>query len=414
MRSAIANKNQCLAATSRVKRLLVRNVGFNGIRSLSRALGIVQDCGGTITVSKDDLVAALEQFQIILSADEQASIWFEYDRLGNGLIDPVDFTAALRSNGISPFRRTLMERSWSTLKKDPHGAVDVQVLCKTYNASAHPDVVRGARSEADVQSEFRSAFSHETNPSGLVSQQEYEQYYSAVSATIEEDDMFAALMRGCWNIAGADSYFTSTLAMTSGSKTKSFYAIQSVQVKGEITQSMERKEALARVVVSHRSSLLAARLGFRGLGRLLRARDVQGVGYLCQEDFLDALWQNRLYVEDKSLLALLDTNNDNTVDVALYMNMVLPDVPPARRCVLERLWSKLPTDANNSVDISVIHKRFRAPDGSALNLFLDAWDKREVPSGVVGFSEIVEWYAPLSSRTPMDAAFEQAVLAEWA
>jgi calcyphosin len=414
MRSAIANKNQCVAATSRVKRLLVRGTGFNGIRSLSRALGIADDRGNVITITKSDLAAALEQFNIALTEEELSAIWSEYDRVGNGKIDPVDFTAALRSNGISAFRRTLMERAWGTLKKDPYGAVDAQQLTSAYNAANHPDVVRGARTEDDVTAEFRSAFSPATNPSGSISQQEFEQYYSAVSATIEEDDTFAALMRGCWNIAGADSYFTSTLALTSGTKNKSYYAIQSVQVKGDVTGQMQRKEALLRVVASHRKSLLSSRLGFRGLGRILRSRDSAGVGYLSQEDFLDALWQNRLYVEDHALLALLDTNNDNTVDVALYMNMVLPEVAPARRCVLERLWSKLPTDANNNVDINVIHKRFRAPDGSSLNLFLDAWDKREVPSGVAGFPELVEWYAPLSVSTPMDATFEQTVLAEWA
>lgn len=414
MRSAIANKNQCAAATARVKRLLVRGTGFNGIRSLSRALGIADDRGNTTTITKDDLAAALEQFQIILSEEELNAIWSEYDRIGNGKIDPVDFTAALRANGISAFRRTLMERAWGTLKKDPYGAVDTQLLTKTYNAANHPDVVRGARTEEDVKAEFRNAFSAATNPSGSISQQEFEQFYSAVSATIEEDDTFAALMRGCWNIAGADSYFTSTLALTSGTKNKSYYAIQTVQVKGDVTGQMQRKEALLRVVASHRKSLLASRLGFRGLGRLLRARDAASVGYLSQEDFLDALWKNRLYIEDQTLLSLLDTNNDNTVDVALYMNMTLPELAPARRCVLERLWAKLPTDSNNNVEMNVLHKRFRAPDGNALNLFLDAWDKREVPSGVASFAEIVEWYAPLSVNTPMDVTFEQAVLAEWA
>jgi calcyphosin len=414
MRSAIANKNQCASVTARVKRLLVRSVGFNGLRALCRALGVAQDCGGTTKVSKEDLAAALDRFQIVLSQEELDAVWSEYDRLGNGTIDPVDFTAALRANGINAARRTLMERAWGTLSKDPNGAVDIKQLNKAFVASAHPDVVCGNRSEAQVKEEFQSAFNLETNPTGCVTPQEFEQYYSAVSATVEEEETFAALMRGCWSIAGADAYFTATLAMTSGSKNKSFYAIQSIQVKGEITEAMQRKGALARVVGKHRDALLAARLGFRGLSRLLRARDVGQVGYLCQEDFTDALWQNRLYVEDTSLLSLLDTNNDNTIDVTLYMHMVLPEIPPARRCVLERLWAKLPTDAHDKVDISAIHKRFRAPDGNALNLFLDAWDKRVVPSGRVGFQELVEWYAPLSHRTPMDAVFEQTVLAEWA
>lgn len=412
MHSAIANKNRSNAVTAKVKRLLLRNGGENGIRSLSRTLGIAVDCGGASVVTKDTFLAALQEHQVTLSVDDVQAVWSEYDRLGVGTIDPVDFIASLRS-GLSAPRRTLIERAWEVLPKDHAGAVELRTLLRRFDPSGHPDVVRGSRTTADVKDAFEKSFSTTSNPDGALTKQEFEQYYAAVSASMEDDDLFASLMRGCWHTAGADAYFTSTLALTSGTKEKSFYAIQSLNVKQTVTERMQQLETLATIVASHRNTLLAAKRGFRSLGRLIRARDVERTGYLSTADFLDALWQNRLYVEDKSLLGLLDTNNDNTVDVYLYMNMVVQELPPARRCMLERLWASFPTDERNEVDIATIHKRFHAQDGHALNAFLDAWDKRQVPSGRVGFKELVEWYAPLSATCSMDLTFEQTIQSEW-
>lgn len=412
MNSAIANKNRANAVIAKVKRLLVRRSGDSGIRALSRSLGIAVDLGGDKTVTKDFFVGALREQEIELSQDDVSSLWAVYDRKGNGLVDPVDIIAALRC-GLNALRRTYVQRAWGSFSKDPNGNARIHELQSSFHADGHPEVIRGNRTAKEVHADFMNAFNEKTNPDGTLTPQEFEQYYSAVSAAVEEDESFAALIRGTWKLPGVEPYFTRTLALTATTKDRSFYALQTLDVKLTVTSRMQQQVALTKVIAEHRNALLHAKIGFRGVGRLLRSKDIANTAYLTQEDFLDALWQNRLYIEDKSLLAELDTNNDNTIDTALYMNMLLGELPPARKVAMERLWSRFATDRQHSADISEVHKRYKAKDGHALNSFLEAWDKRAVRSGRVFMNELIEWYTPLSDATQMDAVFEQIILSEW-
>eukprot|EP00388_Colpodella_angusta_P003566 GDKJ01012532.1.p1 GENE.GDKJ01012532.1~~GDKJ01012532.1.p1 ORF type:complete len:193 (+),score=5.62 GDKJ01012532.1:73-579(+) len=163
----------------------------------------------------------------------------------------------------------------------------------------------------------------------------------------------------------------------------------------------------------HRDIMLKNKMGFRGVGRLLRQKDLEEVRYLPADDFLACLWQNRLYVDNGELLQFLDTNHDGTVDYALYLSTIMGELPPARQLLLERLWGKLPTDRKGRTDLSTIHRTYKAPDGVSLNTFLDAWDARLVPHGKVQFNELLEWMIPISQPIRADAAFEKLVKEQW-
>ena len=412
MSSVIANKNRAMACIARVKRLVLRKGGENGIRSLSRTLGISNDEGGVNSVDQKQLVAAFAEHEISFDADDLKALWTYFDRSGLGTIDPAELITALRG-GIPPLRRTLIERAWDALTKEKDGSVALTNLHRAFQAAGHPDVVKGNTTAAAVKRSFEDSFSLQTNPDGFITRQEFEQYYVAVSASCVVDDSFAALVRGCWKIHGADDYFTKTLSIQEKNFNESFSATQSLGDKQSISSKMLRRQQFDNLVELHRKTLFASKLGVRGVGRLLRLHDAARVKYISADVFLEDLWQNRLYVEDKSLLSFLDTNNDNTVDYACYLNLLIGEFPPARRLLLERLWKSFSTDKTNRAELSSVLKAFNAVDVTALNNFLDAWDKKFVPSGKVEAKEFEEWYASLSARTSLDSQFEQIVAAEW-
>lgn len=412
MNSAVANKNRFTAVTAKVKRLLVRQHGSNGIRALSRSLNISLDEGGTTSCSKETFLAALAENGVEVLPEDVSAVWSELDRTGSGSIDPTDFISAICS-GLPPTRRTLVERAWRSLRKDPNGSVELRTLYNAFCPDGHPDVVRGDRTARDVLQDLKTTFSEQTNPEGRISCQEFEQYYAAVSALHNEDDSFAALVRGCWPWPGTNPNFTTTLAMRSSAE-RSFTALQPIQIKRDVVETMKLNQELDSLLSTHRKILVSSKMGFRSVGRLLRIRDSTGSMYIPRHEFEEALWQNRLYIKNPSLLDLLDTNSDGTIDILLYMNMVLRELPPTRRQILTRLWRTFSTDSQDMADIIEIHRRYVAKDGVSLNAFLDAWDRRLVPSGKVSLNEFFEWYAALSDSIALDSLFEQTVRQEWA
>ena len=427
MNTAVSQKHLAEATVAKVRRRLQQKAGENGIRGLSRALNVTDD-DGHITVAKDPFAAALEAYGIVLSPEELKALWFCYDRDNTGALVATEFITALRG-GLAPARRALVQRVFGLFAKNADGSVAVDDLRARFDPSQHPSVLRGQSSAEAVHEQFLTSFDESTNPDGLITRQEFEQYYAGVSASIDDDGYFAALMRGCWQIPATNPEATFAMALDAeggevsresrcpargpASSLRNFTTTQPIAAKEQIAGRIAQKAQFEALIAKHRAAMLAHKMGFRAVGRLLRQRDADGIQYLTREDFLRCLWQNRLYVEDESLLSFLDTNADGSVDYGLYMALIMGELPPARQLLLERFWRSLPADAQGRTDLSTVHRAFRAPDGVALNTFLDAWDARLVPSGKVAFVELLEWMLPISVKMASDAAFEKLVKEQW-
>ena len=411
MASTSAARVSANDVVSKIKRLVVRHGGENGVRGLSRALGITED-DGNAKIAKPDLVKAFHDYGVMLSDAELDGLFAHYDRNGDGTVVPTEIITALRC-GLNPLRRSLIRRAWDAFPKDTDGNTSVQVLHARYRADRHPRVVRAEATAEEVQRQFHHSFDSETNPDGAITKQEFEQYYSGVSALVTTDEYFAAMMRGCWQLVGMDEGETTALALTKGEEGSGLLVSQSVEEKERKLTLVARRDAFVQLMQLHRQSLMAAPLGFRGVGRLLREGDKNATGFIGTAQFTTALWENRLYFDDATLFTFLDTNKNGSVDYILYLNYITGELPPCRHLMLERLWRTFSRDKENQTDILTLHKRYQAPNGEALGHFLNNWDCRRTPNGKVTFYDLIEFYVPISEATKMDAAFEKALKEAW-
>ena len=71
-------------------------------------------------------------------------------------------------------------------------------LRSIFNCSKHPKVVSGEMSEEQVFSNFLKNFNDYGN--GKLDRKEWDDYYSAVSFSIDNDDHFVLLMKCAWNL----------------------------------------------------------------------------------------------------------------------------------------------------------------------------------------------------------------------
>ena len=77
---------------------------------------------------------------------------------------------------------------------------------RSYNASMHPDVKSGKRSEREIFLEFLETFEqhhnmiHGNKADGKVTPEEFLEYYAHVAANFDSDAQFELMMTNAWNI----------------------------------------------------------------------------------------------------------------------------------------------------------------------------------------------------------------------
>ena len=90
-------------------------------------------------------------------------------------------------------RLALVQRAFKKLDKDGSGQLDFNDICDVYSAKRHPAVLDGRKTERQVLEEFLQTFEMHLSdkPDGIVTMDEFVEYYTNVSASIDDDEYFA-------------------------------------------------------------------------------------------------------------------------------------------------------------------------------------------------------------------------------
>jgi hypothetical protein len=78
-----------------------------------------------------------------------------------------------------------------------------------YDVSHNPDVKSGKKTPRQALQEFMSQWDRFDND-GIVTLDEFEDYYKEVSASIDDDDYFELMIRNAWRIAGGSGMAANT------------------------------------------------------------------------------------------------------------------------------------------------------------------------------------------------------------
>jgi hypothetical protein len=107
---------------------------------------------------------------------------------------------------MSDRRCVLVDLAFRKLDKDGNGLLEPKDIVDRYDASKHPDVISGKRSPSDILREFLDTFDVGGEVDGKVTRQEFESYYSNISASIDNDDYFELMIRNAWHISGGEGW----------------------------------------------------------------------------------------------------------------------------------------------------------------------------------------------------------------
>ena len=100
---------------------------------------------------------AIKDFRVELSDTEIQQVFSVFDRDGNGTIDYDEFVRGVRGP-MNKFRQQIVKAAFNKIDKDGSGVLDVNDIKGVYNASRHPDVKSGKKSEDEILGEFLETF----------------------------------------------------------------------------------------------------------------------------------------------------------------------------------------------------------------------------------------------------------------
>ena len=165
------------------------------------------DDDGSRTLSEQEFSKACRDFKTGISEENIPTLFNAFDTNRDGTLNIDEFLMAIRGE-LNDKRRALVEQAFAKIDRDGNGHLDADDIRDSYNASKHPDVIEGKRSEESVLIEFLETFEthlnlrENTESDGRVTLEEFVEYYKNISASIDNEDYFSLMMNNSWNLRG--------------------------------------------------------------------------------------------------------------------------------------------------------------------------------------------------------------------
>ena len=182
--------------------------GARGMIGIQRIFKILDD-NGSGTLEIQEFWKGLCDFRLKFSQEECRQLFEIFDENQSGDIDIDEFINSIRGP-MSPFRKELVRKAYKKLDFNGNGLVEAEDIHNMYNAKNHPDVKTGRKTEQEIIQEFLETFEAHRELSkgdkaskkgdGIVTLNEFMDYYSSVSASIDNDEYFQLMMTNAWNL----------------------------------------------------------------------------------------------------------------------------------------------------------------------------------------------------------------------
>nr|XP_008985284.1 calcyphosin [Callithrix jacchus] len=171
--------------------------GASGIQGLARFFRRL-DRDGSRSLDADEFRQGLAKLGLVLDQAEAEGVCRKWDRDGSGTLDLEEFLRALRPP-MSQAREAVIAAAFAKLDSSGDGVVTVDDLRGVYSGRDHPKVRSGEWTEDKVLRRFLDNFDS-SEKDGQVTLAEFQDYYSGVSASMNTDEEFVAMMTSAWQL----------------------------------------------------------------------------------------------------------------------------------------------------------------------------------------------------------------------
>jgi calcyphosin len=163
------------------------------------------DDNGSGTLDQYEFTKAINDFGVKIDQKDIATLFKLFDIDGNNEIDFNEFVRMV-VGPMNEFRTQICIKAFKQIDQNQDGVLSLEDIKGRYNAMFHPDVKAGKKTEDEVLKEFLETFEshynvmHGSKSDGLVTPDEFVEYYANISANIDNDAYFELMMANVWNI----------------------------------------------------------------------------------------------------------------------------------------------------------------------------------------------------------------------
>ncbi|XP_066989028.1 crustacean calcium-binding protein 23-like [Macrobrachium rosenbergii] len=179
-------------------RCLVLSRGYDSILQFGKMFRRLDE-DKSLTLSKEEFMDVLQQFGLDMSSEEFAEIYAAFDEDGTGSINYSEFLDKLRPE-MNDARKEVVEEAFAKLDESGDGVVTLDDIRDRYDASHHPKVLSEESTEEEVLLKFLGRFEGGVSEDGKVTKEEFLDYYSGISKSIDDDEYFITVIKNSWKL----------------------------------------------------------------------------------------------------------------------------------------------------------------------------------------------------------------------
>ena len=181
------------------REMVTRHGGSTGIRAVQRIFRNLDD-NRNKRLSAEEIRDGSLDYGLTMSMEAARNLLAFMDKDNSGSVSFDEFLLAIQPP-MNEGRLALVNQAFQELDSDGNGAIDSKELLSKYNFLQHPDVVSGKLTVEQATQQFMAVWEG-SNGDGLVTIQEFIDYYQSVSASIDDDAYWELMMRNAWHLSG--------------------------------------------------------------------------------------------------------------------------------------------------------------------------------------------------------------------
>jgi Ca2+-binding EF-hand superfamily protein len=172
--------------------------GFSGFLRFGRCFREIDD-NGKMVMNLNQFAEAMDNTGFELNDEQVEDIFRRFDLDGSGGINSHNLMDCIKPE-MSASRHAIVHAAFHKMDKEDVGVISMKTLKHYYDVHSNPRFTSGVQSEEAIVKTFIDHFEENNHVNGEVTKEDFENYYAALSASVEDDTYFDLVIRQVYKL----------------------------------------------------------------------------------------------------------------------------------------------------------------------------------------------------------------------